>query len=85
MATRIVSANVNILDLLVGNIQFLPGLNIVSGENGTLKTRLLQQMRNEPNRLELSDADLRQIAGALEQVTIQGDRYPAALQARVGR
>jgi aryl-alcohol dehydrogenase-like predicted oxidoreductase len=35
--------------------------------------------------VELSDDDLRTIANVLEQVKIQGDRYPAALQARVGR
>lgn len=34
---------------------------------------------------ELSPKDLQQIAEALEHVQIQGDRYPAALQARVGR
>lgn len=35
--------------------------------------------------IQLSDADLDRIAGALRQVKVQGDRYPAALQARVGR
>ena len=35
--------------------------------------------------VELSDSDLRAIAAVLEQVKIQGDRYPPALQARVGR
>ena len=33
----------------------------------------------------LSEKDLQQIADALAQVKIQGDRYPAALQARVGK
>ena len=33
----------------------------------------------------LSDADLRAIAGVLVKVVVQGDRYPAHLQARVGR
>jgi hypothetical protein len=27
-------------------MQFLPGLNLVGGENGTLKTKLLQQLRS---------------------------------------
>jgi len=35
--------------------------------------------------VELSSADLERIADALAQVQVQGDRYPAALQARVGR
>lgn len=35
--------------------------------------------------VELSEADLNKIANVLNEVKIQGDRYPAALQARVGR
>ena len=35
--------------------------------------------------VELSAADLQRIADALARVQIRGDRYPAALQARVGR
>ncbi|MFZ2989833.1 aldo/keto reductase [Ideonella sp.] len=35
--------------------------------------------------LELSAADLQRIGDALAQVAVQGERYPAALQARVGR
>lgn len=35
--------------------------------------------------VELSTADLQRMADALAQVQIQGERYPAALQARVGR
>ncbi|MGU7770669.1 aldo/keto reductase [Burkholderia sp. MR1-5-21] len=35
--------------------------------------------------VELSADDLRKIADALESVRIEGDRYPASLQARVGR
>jgi aryl-alcohol dehydrogenase-like predicted oxidoreductase len=35
--------------------------------------------------VELSDHDLHNIASVLDQIKIQGDRYPAALQARVGR
>jgi len=35
--------------------------------------------------VELSADDLRQVAQALDQVEIHGDRYPAALQAWVGR
>ena len=33
----------------------------------------------------LSEADLGRIAGALQEVEIQGERYSAAMQARVGR
>jgi hypothetical protein len=37
---------VNVLNLLVARIDFASGLNILSGENGTLKTRLLQTIRS---------------------------------------
>ena len=46
MGNHIVTANLNILDgLLKGTMEFTPGLNIISGENGTLKTQLLQALR----------------------------------------
>ena len=35
--------------------------------------------------IELTQDDLRDIDGALSRITVQGDRYPAHLQARVGR
>ena len=35
--------------------------------------------------VELTSDDLRDIDGVLAKVTVQGDRYPAHLQARVGR
>lgn len=57
MSKTIVSAKINILDLLVETIEFKPGLNIISGENGTLKTRMLQQMKTEHERLLFSEKD----------------------------
>ena len=46
MGNHIVSANLNILNgTLSGTMEFAPGLNIISGENGTLKTQLLQSLR----------------------------------------
>jgi predicted ATPase len=46
MRNYIVSAKVDVLGgLLRGTMEFLPGLNIISGENGTLKTQLLQALR----------------------------------------
>jgi aryl-alcohol dehydrogenase-like predicted oxidoreductase len=36
-------------------------------------------------RIELTAGDLYEIEGALSKITVQGDRYPAHLQARVGR
>jgi predicted ATPase len=46
MANHIASANLNVLGgLLQGTMEFTPGLNIISGENGTLKTQLLQALR----------------------------------------
>jgi aryl-alcohol dehydrogenase-like predicted oxidoreductase len=51
---------------------------------GTTKLHRLEENLGAAT-VELSDDDLRQIAGALDRIKIQGDRYPAALQARVGR
>ena len=36
-------------------------------------------------KVELTSADLREIEGAVAKITVQGDRYPPHLQARVGR
>ena len=47
MNSYIAITNVNILNgLLVATIPFDRGLNIISGENGTLKTKLLQELRH---------------------------------------
>jgi hypothetical protein len=35
--------------------------------------------------LELSDSDLREIQAGLSRVQVEGERYPAALAALVGR
>jgi hypothetical protein len=47
MRNYIVAAKVDVLGgLLRGTMEFSPGLNIISGENGTLKTQLLQALRS---------------------------------------
>ena len=47
MGNHIVSANLNVFNgILSGTMHFTPGLNIISGENGTLKSQLLQSLRN---------------------------------------
>lgn len=51
---------------------------------GTTKLHRLDENLGAAD-LELSAADLQRIAVALAHVQVQGDRYPAALQARVGR
>lgn len=51
---------------------------------GTTKLHRLEENLGAGS-VELSDADLGKIAQALADVKIQGDRYPAALQDRVGR
>ncbi|WP_061289367.1 aldo/keto reductase [Azotobacter vinelandii] len=51
---------------------------------GTTKLHRLEENLGAAS-IELTEADLDKIATALKQVKIQGDRYPAALQARVGR
>lgn len=46
MSPHIEFATANILNgLMVGAVEFNPRLNIISGENGTLKTKLLQQIQ----------------------------------------
>lgn len=55
MANHIVQAQVNLHDgVLAGTIAFQPGLNLISGENGTLKTKLLQALKGGAN-VQLSD------------------------------
>lgn len=51
---------------------------------GTTKLHRLEENLGAAS-VELSQTDLDKIAQALANVRIQGDRYPAALQARVGR
>jgi aryl-alcohol dehydrogenase-like predicted oxidoreductase len=51
---------------------------------GTTKAHRLKENLGAAS-LELTEGDLRQIGEALARITVQGDRYPAHLQARVGR
>lgn len=51
---------------------------------GTTKLHRLEENLGAAD-VTLTDSELRNIATALETVKVQGDRYPAALQARVGR
>lgn len=51
---------------------------------GTTKLHRLEENLGAAN-VNLTPDDLRAIAGALSQIPVQGDRYPAELQARVGR
>ncbi|MBB3014189.1 aldo/keto reductase [Cupriavidus alkaliphilus] len=51
---------------------------------GTTKLHRLEENLGAAS-VELSHTDLGRIAQALADIKIQGDRYPAALQARVGR
>lgn len=51
---------------------------------GTTKLHRLEENLGAA-AIELTPDDLRDIEGALSSVTVQGDRYPAHLQARVGR
>ena len=51
---------------------------------GTTKLHRLEENLGA-DAVTLSDADLTAIAGVLSKVAVQGDRYPAHLQARVGR
>lgn len=47
MAARIGSANIDLLNgTLLGRIDFLPDFNIICGENGTLKTKFLQSLKD---------------------------------------
>jgi aryl-alcohol dehydrogenase-like predicted oxidoreductase len=51
---------------------------------GTTKLHRLEENLGAAD-ITLSESELRTIANALETVKVQGDRYPAALMARVGR
>ena len=51
---------------------------------GTTKVHRLKENLGAA-ALELTEDDLRQIEGALAQIKVQGDRYPAHLAARAGR
>jgi aryl-alcohol dehydrogenase-like predicted oxidoreductase len=51
---------------------------------GTTKLHRLQENIGAVN-VQLTPDDLRQIASALSQIEIQGERYPAQLQQLVGR
>ncbi|UCU99623.1 aldo/keto reductase [Acidovorax radicis] len=51
---------------------------------GTTKLHRLEENLGAAS-VPLSELDLQSIADALHEVKVQGDRYPAALQARVGR
>ena len=51
---------------------------------GTTKLNRLEENLGAA-AVQLTREDLRNIEGALAQVKVQGDRYPASLQARVGR
>jgi aryl-alcohol dehydrogenase-like predicted oxidoreductase len=51
---------------------------------GTTKPHRLEENIGAAN-VELAPDDLREIASALSNLTVQGDRYPAHLQQRVGR
>jgi hypothetical protein len=60
MRNFIKQANLNVLNgTLAGTMQFLPGLNLIGGENGTLKTKLLQQLRGVAAVLNVPNAPLR--------------------------
>ena len=51
---------------------------------GTTKLHRLEENIGGAS-VELSADDLHEIEAALSNITVQGDRYPAHLQARVGR
>ena len=49
MGNHILSSDLNVQGgLLLGKMDFLPGLNILSGENGTFKTKTLQFIKTNP-------------------------------------
>lgn len=49
----------NVLGVLQGRIEFSSGLNIISGENGTLKTRLLQAIKSGSHELYTPTTNIR--------------------------
>jgi AAA domain, putative AbiEii toxin, Type IV TA system len=60
MNNHITAATLNIHDgLLQGKMKFSQGLNIISGENGTFKTRVLQLLRSGPVEQSIPGQPLR--------------------------
>ncbi|MHC4662225.1 MAG: AAA family ATPase [Planctomycetota bacterium] len=58
MDNYIISINVNLLEgLFLATVSFNPGLNIISGENGTLKTKLLQKIKGDLNAITFFKPD----------------------------
>jgi hypothetical protein len=56
VGNRIVDAKVRLLDgVFDSQIEFKEGLNILAGENGTLKTQILAFIKNSPGKLTRSD------------------------------
>jgi aryl-alcohol dehydrogenase-like predicted oxidoreductase len=51
---------------------------------GTTKLNRLEENLGAA-AIELTSVDLREIGDVLSDITVQGDRYPPQLQARVGR
>jgi aryl-alcohol dehydrogenase-like predicted oxidoreductase len=51
---------------------------------GTTKLHRLEENLSAVD-VELTASDLREIEDAAAEITVHGDRYPAHLQARVGR
>ena len=60
------------------------GLSFAYGPAGTTKLQRLEENVGAAS-IELTDEDLRQVAVALGDIRVQGDRYPAHLAALVGR
>jgi predicted ATP-dependent endonuclease of OLD family len=60
MNNHIVRANLNIRNgSLQGVMEFTPGLNIISGENGTFKTQLLQTLRTHVGVVSSTNEQMR--------------------------
>jgi hypothetical protein len=99
MANHIATANLNIVNgLLVGSMTFRPGLNILSGENGTLKTRVLQALRsgsavpsvtNQPLRMQAispkRNSERRAAEGILQFFRQQNRTWEITLNERLNR
>ncbi len=99
MNPYVVSAEVNIFDgVLVGSIPFEPGLNILSGENGTCKTNLLRQIKagrikvsNDlpPNKIKIQafspkrNAERKSVEKILQEIRQQNRDFSVYINERI--
>lgn len=99
MEPYVTSAEVNVFSgILVGSIPFKPGLNILSGENGTCKTQLLMQIKQgkikvsdnlQPNQIRIQafspkrNSERKSIDRVFQELRSQSRDFPYYIKQRI--